>query len=208
MNSNIYKRGFVGAVVGLIFILACIIGLYYLLFYKKTEYIAPPITPAQQATTSNSSLQTYASTVEGIFEERDTISFQFTYPKAAFVVEASTDGKQVTITENRTATTTVGTTTQMTATTTDHSLLITYEGGRGFMPEDYWKEEGKKMCADCVKSVAPFQIPNSETSLTYENNKKIVHIVKSPKDTSWLFIFQLEKPVGNVMNVLRTFEFK
>ena len=203
-----YKRGFFGAILGFVFILGCIIGLYYFLFYKKTEYTAPPIREVEKATTTAQNLQTYTSTVEGTFEEKETISFEFSYPKNTFAVDASTDGKQVAISEITNVSAQIGSTTVATTTVLKHSLLVTYEGGRGFMPEDYWTEEGKKICSDCVKSVAPLQIPNAESSLTYENNKKIVYIVKSPKNTPFLFVFELQKPATNVVNVLRTFEFK
>ncbi len=206
MKHARYKKGFIGVIVGLLFILACLVGLYYVLFYR-TDLFAPisvlPSTPvpAPATTTQKSAdknLTTYAGTVTSTFEEVSKVSFQFAYPASRFAVSASNDGKNISITEIG-----VGTTTDPVA----HKVMVSYEGGRGYSPTDYWTDISKKTCSGCVKIDAPFSIAGASTTLSYENDKKIVHIVQG-KSAEWLFIFELEKPATAAIDVLKTFSFK
>ena len=201
------QRGFFSALIGLIFILLCIMGLYYLLFYKKTEeYVAKNPQDQVASTTPNvelaNGMTTYVSKVEADFEEHEVQSFQFSYPNDTFSVSGSTDGKKVLILEKQS-----GNSGTSTATTTLHTLTISYEGGRGYSPNDYWTNIAKKSCANCVKIDPPFSIVNATSTLAYQNEQKIIHIVSSP-NKSWLFVFELKRPGDNAVNALRSFSFE
>jgi hypothetical protein len=220
------QRGFMGVLIGVILIAACALGLYYLVFYKKVTYIAPEtlqdISTTQTATENiDDEKVTYVSTITAQFEGTYRTAFQFSYPKNLFKVTATQDGKKITISEIKptaSTTTSTGTTTASTtptttsapsaATSTVHTITVSFEGEREYTPEEYWTAIGKKTCSDCIKNRAPFEVPDSDGSLTYENNKKIIHIVKSQKDTPWLFVFEIQKPATPLIQALKTFSFK
>lgn len=203
MKYNNHKRGFLGVIVGLIFILACLVGLYYVLFYR-TEYVAP-VSGSQKvqseevtaSSTENAKETTYVGTVTSMFEEVSRTSFQFTYPQADFAVSSSNDGKNISLTE-----TAAGSSTPLV-----HKITVSFEGGRGYTPADYWTNVGKKSCSGCSAVVAPFTIAGATSTVSYGNSQKTVVIVQGPSP-EWLFAFELQKPAEAAAQVFGTFSFK
>lgn len=187
-------------VIGFLFILGCLVALYYFLFYR-TEYSAPvttvPLTTQPATTTAVASGKTtYVGTVTSDFEEVSRISFQFTYPAAALAVTASNDGKNVSITEKAS-----------TSTPLVHKVTVSFEGGRGYSPADYWTNVAKKTCTGCTKVDAPFVVAAATSTVAYANAQKTVYIVQGTQ-ADWLFVFELMQPDDEIIAALSTFSFK
>lgn len=203
------QRGFFGAIAGVVVMVAFVLGALYLLLGKAPISIQPP---AQQATTTPSeplapaptttpavvvdpdstATTTYKGMVEAHFEGTEQISFQFSYVPSQITLTPSDKG--VTLV-TRGATSTVATS----------SIAISYEGGRGYEPKDYWTEIAKKDCAGCTSTKPIVTFSGTTTSVTYQNAKKVVQISTNPFNNNWLLIFTISKPFGKVNLVLSSF---
>lgn len=191
------KRGFIGVVVGICIALGAAGLLFYLFTTKDVAYVAPDQSQSNdEAPVSAEQITTYVGTVTSYFEETERISYEFDFPTSDFSVTSRPGGESLYVAEK------VGDAIKT------HTLAISYEGARGYSPQDYWDNIGSKDCPNCKKATAPFSIANAASSVAYEDSERVIYISPSAPGTPWLFIFELQKPTSAVSEVFGTFEFK
>ncbi|MHA1796113.1 MAG: hypothetical protein ACTSUK_08375 [Promethearchaeota archaeon] len=184
-----------------------IAGIVYFTVGKKpsgSETITPPTkaetkvfraslgtTPIPEGQTPPLTL--YDPLLESWFEGWDRLYYEFAYPENEFAISTSDDNRKITIKEKEAG--------------RIHTVTITYEGGRGFTPNDYWNEVLKKECPTCQQIGNPIAIKDAQGLMTFASEEKEWIIFGSPSRTAWLFVAELLKPASSVEQVLTTFTF-
>ena len=225
MNTN--QKGFANIVlVILVVVLVGVIG--YFAFVRKSEptsapvntqppttQTAPPITkqtsPSPKITkekvfrsplavtpapTTSKPLTLYDPLLEAYFEGYDRLYYEFSYPESDFSITTSPDNRKITIKEI--------------ATGKIDTVVISYEGGRGFTSQNYWNEVLKSSCPTCEQITNPISIKDSQGLITFASENKEWIIFSGPSaggGGAWLFVVELQKPTIELEKIISTFAF-
>ena len=166
------KKGFIKIAI-IIAIVIVAAGIVYLLVPKKT------IAPVQTT-------KTFQGVRGAVFEGYDEITYSFDYPVDTFSISSKPDGNPVIFHNLKTG--------------ADNPVSISYEEGRGFTPQDYFDNELKTQCSDCVPMESNVIIPNVKTF----GNAKTAWVIFP--GGAWLFATKIPKPTGDMEKVLGTFK--
>lgn len=159
---------------------------------------SPVVDSAESGVMTNESLKHNGPLLlEAWFEGYDRLYYEFNYPEFDFSVTASSDNKKIILKEIATGKTSV--------------INISYEGGRGYTPQDYWIETLKPTCPNCSLIDNSINIKDAQGLITFANQDKEWIIFSGPADkggSAWLFVAELQKPALSVEKVLSSFVFK
>ncbi len=141
----------------------------------------------------NADWKIYRGVLASQYEGLEELFYEFEYPPK-FSVESFLEGRELKIKE-------------ITSGTVYGTIKISYEGGRGFVPRDYWNEALKKECLDCKEISNLVTINEASGILTISNSEKEWIIFSSPSSTAWLFVAEMKKPANEIEKLLSTFKF-
>ena len=139
---------------------------------------------------SPESTTTFRGTHQAFFEGFDVITYEFTYPTDKFEVVSNEPTTHVVFKDKQYGSV--------------YEVKITYEGGRGFTPQDYWNEVLKRECSDCSAPASYVKIPEASQTLITSNNS-YNWLIFSPKNGGWLFIAKMPASGDFFIDVLKTF---
>ena len=140
------------------------------------------------ATNNGSSLMTtYSEVREACFEGCHKMRFEFSYPKASFIVTKNTDPE------------TLGLLIKEVATGKTHQVRFAYEGGRGYTYEEWWKYNLNSLCPNCNLVANPVTVQGADGMRTYSSTEKMVIVFGR---LGFNFAFILQKPDQNTEKIL------
>jgi hypothetical protein len=146
------------------------------------------------ASATGKAMTLYDPLLEAWFEGYDRLYYEFSYPEADFSVKTSGDNRIITIEEK--------------ASKAINTITVSYEGGRGFTPEDYWNEVLKKNCLDCQRVDNQIEIKDAVGLITFSGVDKewvIFNSVNSAGGPIWLFAAEINKPTEKINKILSSF---
>lgn len=177
---------------------------------RSTTRLEPSVTPLVEKTVkmavfrsplavspaavSGEAMTLYDPLLEAWFEGYDRLYYEFSYSEADYSVKTSSDNRIITIEEK--------------ASKTLNTITISYEGGRGFTPEDYWNEVLKKNCSDCQRVANPIVIKDAAGLITFSSADKewiIFNSVNNAGGPVWLFAAEINKPAEKMNKILSSF---
>ena len=148
------------------------------------------------APTVGKPLTLYDPLLEAYFEGYDRLYYEFSYPESDFSITTSLDNRKITIKEIATGKT--------------DTVNISYEGGRGYTPQDYWNYTLKPSCASCEPVANPISVKDAQGLATFANKDKEWIVFSGPSTGgggAWLFAAELQKPATEVEKIISTFTF-
>lgn len=179
------------AIVSIIIVLAGLVA-YFTLFKTVPS---PVVDSSESDALANKPLKHHGPLLlEAWFEGYDRLYYEFDYPESDFSVTTAPDNKKITIKEITTGKTSL--------------VSVSYEGGRGYTPQDYWNETLKPTCANCVPITNTVSVKDAQGLVTFANQDKEWVIFSGPPTSGWLFVAELQKPASNVEKILSSFVFK
>lgn len=204
------KKGFTNIVLALVIvaIVMAVGAVGYLFFTKQVDNQTPqPPQVAKEkvfrsplanipAPAAGEPLTLYSSLLKAYFEGYDRLYYEFIYPESDFSITTSPKDRTIMIREIATGKTDI--------------INISYEGGRGYNPQDYWNYTLKQSCASCEPVANPISIKNAQGLTTFANQDKEWIIFNGPSvggGRAWLFAAELHKPAIEMEKILSTLTF-
>jgi hypothetical protein len=169
--------------IGIIILVVALVGAVAYISWPKTT-VAP--TPAETSLGNPEilALQTFQGTAKAWFEGWNIATYEFSYPRDAFSVESKSDDNPVVI--------------RTLLTNTTSTITYSYEGARGFSPDDYWNNVLAKQCPECGSVTR--HIGSFDARVYALAGISIWTIIEKKP-----FLFIVHEPSGSAVNFLSTF---
>ncbi|MCC2630235.1 MAG: hypothetical protein K0S38_44 [Candidatus Paceibacter sp.] len=172
----------IGASIAVVII--AIIGVIY-----NYKFWNPPVVEPEPIVAEE---KVFSKTVRSQFEGTEEMTFMFAYSTGDVIV-TDVNPTTVSIVDRKT--------------NSQNIIRISYEGGRGYTLDDYWREVASMRCVDCLKQTNTFEIKSSTGMQTYEGNAKKIILLSSPIGSSWTYDIEMVKPLETVEAIMKTLEF-